>query len=241
MAMRIATLAACVCAVASPQTADGSKMNSFKNGAAFGAALLLARVSARRGRTVVALALALVLVSYGVRIPVSAADGAPGTFFDSDGKVTTDFFGDRDAAEAVVIQSDGKIVAVGDARNPNTSGGTTDGFALARYNTDGSLDADPTFGTDGDDDGIPDASDNCPLVPNPAQTDTDHDGIGDACDPRLDLPSISINDVSVTAARSMPSSPSDRPTTATRPLLSTTQLPMAQLPLPATTPRHPAR
>ncbi|MGQ9591770.1 MAG: thrombospondin type 3 repeat-containing protein, partial [Planctomycetota bacterium] len=36
---------------------------------------------------------------------------------------------------------------------------------------------------DGDLDGIPDAADNCPDVPNPVQEDSDLDGIGDACDP----------------------------------------------------------
>lgn len=36
---------------------------------------------------------------------------------------------------------------------------------------------------DGDNDGVPDASDNCPNVANASQTDTDGDGIGDACDP----------------------------------------------------------
>jgi len=36
--------------------------------------------------------------------------------------------------------------------------------------------------TDSDGDGIPDATDNCPRVPNPDQRDTDGDGIGDACD-----------------------------------------------------------
>jgi hypothetical protein len=37
--------------------------------------------------------------------------------------------------------------------------------------------------SDQDADGIPDASDNCPVVYNPDQTDTDGDGLGDACDP----------------------------------------------------------
>ena len=71
------------------------------------------RVSARRGRALIALALAVLLVSYGVPIPVSAADGTSNTFFDSDGKVTTDFFGGDDYAYAVAVQSDGKIVAAG--------------------------------------------------------------------------------------------------------------------------------
>jgi hypothetical protein len=35
---------------------------------------------------------------------------------------------------------------------------------------------------DGDNDVVPDSVDNCPAVPNPAQTDTDGDGAGDACD-----------------------------------------------------------
>ena len=39
---------------------------------------------------------------------------------------------------------------------------------------------------DTDNDGIPDAADNCPTVANPDQADMDHDGIGDACDDDID-------------------------------------------------------
>jgi uncharacterized delta-60 repeat protein len=67
-------------------------------------------------------------------------DGSLDPTFDGDGKVVTDF-GGFDAAHAVAIQSDGKIVAAGDA-------GTVDAdFALARYNPDGSL--DPSFDGNG--------------------------------------------------------------------------------------------
>ena len=39
---------------------------------------------------------------------------------------------------------------------------------------------------DTDNDGIPDTSDNCTLVINPAQRDTDGDGYGNYCDPDFD-------------------------------------------------------
>ncbi len=57
--------------------------------------------------------------------------------FSGDGKQTTDF-GTVGGANGVALQADGKIVAVGSARY---------GFALARYNPNGSL--DPSFAGDG--------------------------------------------------------------------------------------------
>jgi uncharacterized delta-60 repeat protein len=63
-------------------------------------------------------------------------DGSLDTSFDGDGKVTTDFAGWSDEAYAVALHEDGKIVAAGSAWD-----GTTVDVALARYNSDGSLDA----------------------------------------------------------------------------------------------------
>ncbi|MFJ3788744.1 calcium-binding protein [Kitasatospora sp. NPDC090091] len=69
--------------------------------------------------------------------------GGLDTTFDGDGKVTTDFAGGADAAQAVALQSDGRIVAAGYTGN---STGNYD-FAVARYNTDGS--PDTGFSSDG--------------------------------------------------------------------------------------------
>jgi uncharacterized delta-60 repeat protein len=66
-------------------------------------------------------------------------DGSLDASFDGDGKLTTTFTGDHDSAHDLAIQADGKIVAAG------TAG--FDSYALARYESDGSL--DPSFGEDG--------------------------------------------------------------------------------------------
>jgi uncharacterized delta-60 repeat protein len=63
------------------------------------------------------------------------SDGTLDVGFGTGGKVTTDFLVGSDVAQALAIQSDGKIIAVGWAFN-----GTNNDFAMARYNTDGTLD-----------------------------------------------------------------------------------------------------
>lgn len=68
-------------------------------------------------------------------------DGTLDNSFNFDGKVTTDFNNSTDVPKAITIQSDGKILVAG-----FTYSGTTS-FALARYNTDGSL--DNSFGAGG--------------------------------------------------------------------------------------------
>ena len=70
------------------------------------------------------------------------SDGSLDTSFDVDGKVTTDIGGSDDAGAGVVLQPDGKIIVAGSSFN-----GVDDDFALARYNSDGSLDT--TFDADG--------------------------------------------------------------------------------------------
>lgn len=68
-------------------------------------------------------------------------DGSIDLTFDTDGKVTTPIGASTDIATGVALQTNGKIVVGGYANM-----GTVD-FAVARYNTDGSLDA--TFDGDG--------------------------------------------------------------------------------------------
>ncbi|MFN7627146.1 MAG: VCBS domain-containing protein, partial [Pirellula sp.] len=70
------------------------------------------------------------------------ADGTLDTTFGAGGLVTTAIGTGADYARSVAVQSDGKILIGGYARI-----GSTDDFALARYNADGSLDA--SFGTGG--------------------------------------------------------------------------------------------
>ncbi len=71
------------------------------------------------------------------------SDGSLDNTFDTDGKVTTSLSSLDEHCTAIAIQSDGKIVAVG---NSNTIGSNRD-FAVVRYNSNGSLDS--SFDSDG--------------------------------------------------------------------------------------------
>lgn len=73
-----------------------------------------------------------------------SSDGSLDTTFDGDGKVTTDFGGKHDYSIGAALQPDGKIVLAGftDYVAPLNYD-----IAIARYNTNGSLDT--TFNSDG--------------------------------------------------------------------------------------------
>lgn len=70
------------------------------------------------------------------------SDGALDTDFGGDGRVTTPFGSSYDAAYSVKFQPGGKIVTLG-----VTTDGSDRNFALARYNSDGTLDT--SFDVDG--------------------------------------------------------------------------------------------
>jgi uncharacterized delta-60 repeat protein len=70
-------------------------------------------------------------------------DGTPDATFGNGGQVSTDFLGLEDDAFSVLIQPDGKIVAIGSANDP----ATFYDFAAARYLSNGTIDT--AFGVAG--------------------------------------------------------------------------------------------
>ena len=76
---------------------------------------------------------------------VLAVDGELDPTFATDGKVLTDFDHSTDIANAVAVQTDGKLVVVGTTYINNDF--SDEDFAVARYNPDGTL--DKTFGVGG--------------------------------------------------------------------------------------------
>src|ERR687884_1817636 len=93
----------------------------------------LATAPARYARKCLALMMAAALISVGLLNTAQALTTTQGLdpTFGTGGRVMTDFSGKTDVANSIALQPDGKIVLAG----------MSDGdFALARYNTDGSLD-----------------------------------------------------------------------------------------------------
>src|SRR5213082_4089139 len=76
---------------------------------------------------------------------VLAVDGDLDPTFGTEGKVLTDFDHSTDIANAVAVQLDGKLVVVGTTYTNNDFSG--EDFAVARYNSNGTLDL--TFGIGG--------------------------------------------------------------------------------------------
>lgn len=93
-----------------------------------------------------ALSAAAMMLALLVNLPAArATDGDLDPSFGIGGMVTVDINKSTDLANAVAIQSDGKIVVVGETYKNNDYSG--EDFVVTRYNTDGTL--DPTFGKGG--------------------------------------------------------------------------------------------
>jgi uncharacterized delta-60 repeat protein len=82
------------------------------------------------------------LLIVGVGANPAQASGSLDSSFDSDGKVITVFGASNESANSIAIQGDGKIVVAGASNN-----GANNEFAVARYNTNGSLDS--SYDSDG--------------------------------------------------------------------------------------------
>lgn len=80
----------------------------------------------------------LVSLDWDFLVARLTTSGALDSTFSSDGRTTTGFGGENDAAFDVVVQGDGKVVAVG---RTDDDGDFDYDFAVARYKTGGSLDS----------------------------------------------------------------------------------------------------
>src|SRR5262245_26622945 len=87
----------------------------------------------------------IILTLFGSAQMVQATDGDLDPTFGTGGTLMTDISRSTDLANAVAVQSDGKLVVVGQTYKNNDY--STEDFVVTRYNTDGTLDT--TFGRGG--------------------------------------------------------------------------------------------
>src|SRR4030095_10178401 len=90
------------------------------------------RVSLSFIRLGLSASLSLILLAGSQKVGMPAAGDLDPTF-GIGGKVTTDLQRSTDLANAMAIQTDGKLVVVGETYKNNDS--STEDFAVARYNT----------------------------------------------------------------------------------------------------------
>src|ERR1700720_3586052 len=90
-------------------------------------------------------ATAIILTLFTIAQLAQAAAGDLDPTFGTGGTVMTDINRSTDLANAVAVQTDGKLVVVGQTYKNNDY--TGEDFVVTRYNTDGTLDS--TFGAGG--------------------------------------------------------------------------------------------
>lgn len=101
-----------------------------------------------RSKTTVAITFAIILFFSSLIFPNAiSAQASLDTSFNGTGKVTTSLGVLKSWANDAVLQSDGKIVAVGGYGVPTSDNSADRQVAVVRYNNDGTLDT--TFDTDG--------------------------------------------------------------------------------------------
>jgi uncharacterized delta-60 repeat protein len=122
----------------------GEVVTSFGTGASASAAALALTPD---GKIVVVGSVTVPNSGTGMDVAVAryTANGSLDTTFNGTGTRAVDFNGSNDTGSGVAVQSDGKIVVVGTTSDPTTF---NNDFALARINTDGTLDSH--FGTGGE-------------------------------------------------------------------------------------------
>jgi hypothetical protein len=126
--------------------------------------------------------------SDGVTATVTLTSSQPWLTINSPGSVTLDDCGNPGLLTIGYSVSgtapDGGVATV--------STSTTGGLAGSLYSVGTfTVTVDAPTVTDGDGDGVPDSSDNCPNAANPDQADADGDGIGNVCDSNAYAPALS--------------------------------------------------